>query len=155
MVQMLKNLPTMQETQVQSLGQEDPLEKGMATHCILAQRVPWTEEPSRLQSIGLQRVGHNQATNTSLHFKQEYLLNVSFRSHAKEHGGSWENWAQGLKSHQEVVVAAFLCEAVSSVSLSVSCLCLSLYHSLDAFTHIFCLHTCSLEQIPTFSKLGS
>ena len=57
-VQKVKNLPAMQETWVQSLGQEDPLEKGMATHSsILAWRIPWTEEPGRLQSVGLQRVG--------------------------------------------------------------------------------------------------
>ena len=58
--QMAKNLPAMQETQVQSLGWKDPLEKGMTTHSsILAWRIPWTEEPSGLQSMGLQRVGHN------------------------------------------------------------------------------------------------
>jgi len=58
--QLVKNLPTMQETWVRSLGQEDPLEEGMATHSsILAWRIPWTEEPGRLQSIGLQTVGHN------------------------------------------------------------------------------------------------
>ena len=52
---MVKNLPTKQETQVQSLGWEDPLEKGMATHCsLLAWRAPWTEEPGGLQSTGLQ-----------------------------------------------------------------------------------------------------
>ena len=60
---MLKNLPVMQETQemcVQSLGGEDPLEEGMATHSsILARRIPWTEEPSSLQSMGSQRVGHD------------------------------------------------------------------------------------------------
>ena len=51
--QMVKNLPAMQETQVRSLGQEDPLEKGMATHCsVLAWRIPWTEEPGGLQSMG-------------------------------------------------------------------------------------------------------
>ena len=56
--QWVKNLPAMQETQVQSLGQEDPLEEDMATHSsILAWRIPWTEEPGRLQSTGLQRVG--------------------------------------------------------------------------------------------------
>ena len=55
MAQKVKNLPAIQETQVQSLGQEDVLEKGMATHFnILAWRVPWTEEPGRLQSLGLQ-----------------------------------------------------------------------------------------------------
>ena len=52
----------MHETQVQSLGGEDPLEKEMATHSsILAWEIPWTEEPGRLQSIGLQRVGYNCA----------------------------------------------------------------------------------------------
>ena len=59
-VLVVNNLPTMQETQVQSLGQEDSLEKGMATHSsILAWRIPWTEEPGRLQSMGSQRVGQN------------------------------------------------------------------------------------------------
>ena len=56
----VKNPLAMQETQVQSLGQEDPLEKEMATHSsILAWRIPWTEEPGGLQSMGLQRVGHD------------------------------------------------------------------------------------------------
>ena len=60
MAQMVKNLPAMQETQVQSLSGEDTLEKGMATHSsILAWRIPWTEEPGGLQSLGLQRVGHD------------------------------------------------------------------------------------------------
>ena len=55
-----RNLPTMQETQVQSLGQEDPLERVMATHSsILAGKIPWKEKPSGLQYIGSQRVGHN------------------------------------------------------------------------------------------------
>ena len=59
-VQRLKHLPEMWETRVQSLGQEDPLEKEMATHSsTLAWRIPWREEPSRLQSMGSQRVGHD------------------------------------------------------------------------------------------------
>ena len=58
--QMVKDPPGMQETWVRSLGQEAPLEKGMATHSsILAWRIPWTEEPGRLQSTGSQRVGHD------------------------------------------------------------------------------------------------
>ena len=58
--QRVKNLPAMQETQVQYLGQEDPLEKGMATHSsILAWRTPWTEETGRLQSMGSHRVRHD------------------------------------------------------------------------------------------------
>ena len=58
--QTAKNLPAMWETQVQSLGWEDPLEKGMAIHSsILAWRIPWTEEPGGLYSMGSQRVGHD------------------------------------------------------------------------------------------------
>ena len=58
--QRLKRLLVMWETQVQSLGWKDPLEKEMATHSsILAWRIPWTEEPGRLQSTGSQRVGHD------------------------------------------------------------------------------------------------
>ena len=57
---MVKNLPAMQETQVQSLSWEDPLEKKMATHSsIFAWRIPWTEKPGRLQSMGSQRVRHD------------------------------------------------------------------------------------------------
>ena len=64
--QMVKNLSAIQETQVQSLGWEDPLEEAMETHSsILAWRIPWTEEPGGLQSMGSQRVGHNCATTTS------------------------------------------------------------------------------------------
>ena len=58
--QMVKNLPAMQKTWVQPLGQEDPLEKRMATHSsILARTIPWTEEPGGLQPMGSQRVGHD------------------------------------------------------------------------------------------------
>ena len=58
--QMVKNLPAVQETWVQSLGWEDPLEKGIATHSsILAWRIPWTEEPGGLQSMGSQRVRYD------------------------------------------------------------------------------------------------
>ena len=58
--QMVKNLSAVWETQVRSLSQEDPLEKGMTTHSsILAWRIPWTEECGRLQSMGLPRVGHD------------------------------------------------------------------------------------------------
>ena len=63
--QTVENLPEMQETRVQSQGWEVLLEKGMAIHSsILASRIPWTEKPGGLQSVGLQRVGHNWATNT-------------------------------------------------------------------------------------------
>ena len=63
--QTVKNPPAMQGTRVQPLGWEDPLEKGMAIQpSILAWRIPWTEEPGGLQSMGSQRVGHDRVTNT-------------------------------------------------------------------------------------------
>ena len=65
LAQMLKNLPVMWETQVQSQGQEDLLKKGMATHSSsLAWRTPWTEEPGRLQSMGLPRVRNEWVPST-------------------------------------------------------------------------------------------
>ena len=70
MAQMVKSLPAVQETRVQSLGQEDPLEKEMATHSsILAWEIPWMEEPGELQSMGSQRVEHDSMTNTFTFFK--------------------------------------------------------------------------------------
>ena len=63
MAQLVKNLPAMQELQVQSLGREDPLEKEMVTHSsILVWKIPWTEEPGGLLSMQLQRVGHDLVT---------------------------------------------------------------------------------------------
>ena len=60
MAQMVKNLPARQETLVRPLGWEDPLENGMATHSsVLTWKIPWTEEPGRLQSVGSQGIGHD------------------------------------------------------------------------------------------------
>ena len=65
---MVKNPPAKQETWVSSLDGEDPLEQEMATHSsILAWEIPWTEEPDRLQSMGLQKVRHDSATHTVVH----------------------------------------------------------------------------------------
>ena len=75
MAQMITNLPEMHETQVQSLGQADLLEEGMATHSsILAWRIPWTEEPGRLPSIAFQRVGHEQS---DLACMQQHFSHIS------------------------------------------------------------------------------
>ena len=66
---MVKRLPTVWETWVQSLGREDPLEKEMATHSrTLAWKIPWMEEPSRVQSMGSQRVRHDRVTKLSLSY---------------------------------------------------------------------------------------
>ena len=75
--QSVKNLPTVQNTWVQSLGWEDPLEKEMATHSsILAWRIPWTEDPSGLQSMGSQRVGHDSLA-LFLHCDFNHILVIS------------------------------------------------------------------------------
>ena len=73
MAQTVKRLPAMQETQVQFLGREDPLEKEMAIYSrTLAWKIPWTEEPDRLESMGSQRVGHDWTTSLSLsHWSQQ------------------------------------------------------------------------------------
>ena len=92
--QTVKHQPTMRETQVRSLGQEDPLEKETATHSnIHAWKIPWTEEPGGLQSMGSQRVGHNWAT--LLHFTST-LMTDKWRGTIEpldegERGG-WKGW---------------------------------------------------------------
>ena len=75
MAQMVKCLPTMQETRVRSLGWENPLEKEMATHSsTLAWKIPWIEEPGGLQSMGLQRVGHDWAISLTITFSQTLAM---------------------------------------------------------------------------------
>ena len=73
MAQIVKNLPAMQKTRVQSLDGEDPLEKRIATHSsILAWRISWAEEPGWLQSMGSQRVGHDRATDSTKAFNSAF-----------------------------------------------------------------------------------
>ena len=87
MAQMVKSLPAMWETWVWSLGWDDPLEKEMATHSsILAWKIPWTEDPGRLQSMGSQRVGHNWATSLSF-----LGLKVKVKEHHQEESRQIKN----------------------------------------------------------------
>ena len=86
-VQMVKRLPAMLETQVRSLGWEDPLEKGMATHSsTLAWKIPWTEEPGRLKFMGSQRVGHDWATSLT-HLRIQLLQDSESPRVQLFHGG--------------------------------------------------------------------
>ena len=92
---MVKNLPVMWEIWVRFLGWEDPLEKGMATHfSILAWRIPWTEEPGRLQSMGLQKVTKDWVTFTFT----KHTINVTHLNHPEtipSHPDSWKNCLPG------------------------------------------------------------
>ena len=75
MAQLVKNLHAMQETWVQSLGWEDPLENEMVIHSsTLAWRIPWTEDPGELQSVGLQRVGHNPLQYSGLENSRDCIV---------------------------------------------------------------------------------
>ena len=96
--QTVKCLPTMWETWVWSLGQQDPVEKEMATHTsTLAWKIPWTEEPCKLQSMGLQRVGHHWATSL------KHSINLQQNTHSsqvhREHFPGFDTHMMGSKSN--------------------------------------------------------
>ena len=101
---MAKNLPAMRETAVWFLGQEDPLEKGMATHSsILAWRIPWTEEPGRLQFKELQRVRHNWVTNTFTSFDvkgEQSTFTVSEFKEEWDRKYKWRNQVTTTAKHE-------------------------------------------------------
>ena len=102
--QMVKRLSTVQETWVRSLGWEDPLEKEMAIHSsTLAWKIPWTEEPGRLQSRGLQRVGHDWATFISFPFLQDGLCHTQVC--CMYHSNIHLLYARQCYKHFEVLVA--------------------------------------------------
>ena len=91
--QTVKNLPAMQETWVWSLGQEDPLEKDMATHSsILVWRIPQTEEPGGLQSMGLQRVEHNWANNTHICVAYYTMISCLKKDEDVAVANKYESW---------------------------------------------------------------
>ena len=109
LAQRLKRLPAMRETRVRSLGWEDPLEKEMATHSsILAWRIPWTEQPSRLQSMGSQRVGHDWATShtpfnsstTGLKAFWNRPLECRSKLIRKRDSGEIQSWVRALPPQQ-------------------------------------------------------
>ena len=92
--QMVKHLPTMQDTQLQSLGQEN-LEKKMATHSnILAWKIPWTEEPGRLQSMGSQRVRHDWTT--SFHFTSSHAYEWIRHKQVKQFWPKRQKYRKGI-----------------------------------------------------------
>ena len=96
----------MQKTQVQSLGWEDPPEKEMATHSItLAWKIPWMEEPGKLQSMGLHRVGHNWATSLSLSFPGDSVVKNP-PTNARDMGsilGLKRSAGEGMATHSNIL----------------------------------------------------
>ena len=99
MAQMIKNLPAMQETQFQSLGQEDPLEEKMATHSnILAWEIPWTEEPGGLQSMESQRAGHDWVKHSIAYI---YIWTLSLIDHFSWGKHYWCYFKLKLKKRDE------------------------------------------------------
>ena len=97
----------MRETHVRSLGQEDPLEKKMATHSsTLAWKIPWTEKPGRVRSMGSKRVGHDLAT--SLHFTLLYEVNIQEEQDGKADGESCLQLLQNCPHMGPIVVLIFL-----------------------------------------------
>ena len=130
MAQTVKNLPALQETWVWSLGWEEPLEEEMATHCYnLAWRIPWTEEPGGLQSMGSQRVRHGWATNAFTSFSlsprpsifhQPLLSTVPWSFQAKKTCP----WVCGRKGRKVITEAMpsppFSCHPLSRVQQGLS-----------------------------------
>ena len=129
--QMVKNLPAVQETQVRSLGREDPLEKEMATHSsVLAGRIPWTEEPGGLQSTGSQRVGNDWATNTST-LSRSSMSNCSADQLSSVPRGTWSKRNRAGTWTQKALAAE------SGSSHTPSCL-LERKHYCVQWHEIFC-----------------
>ena len=112
MAETVKHLPAVQESWVRSPGQEDPLEKGMATHSILhAWRTPWTEEPGGLQSMGLQRVRHDWATDRikKAYCMYQALLDSGYLQWRVKGTGHWYYILKEFKSLQEQVPIFEVC----------------------------------------------
>ena len=121
MAQRVKNLPAMQETWVRSLGCEDSLEKGMATHSSNpSRRIPWTEEPGGLQSMGLQRVIHDWATNThsgTWTFNKKTLPQVSNECSSLR---TLLYWTEVLKQKQNTLYSCLLKKPLFALLLIIS-----------------------------------
>ena len=113
--QRVKRLPAVQETWVRSLGQEDPLEKEMATHSsTLAWKTPWTEKPGRLQSMGSQRVGHSLVTSPSLKKIRREAWSFFFSLPMAHHGATTTVRAPGFNQ-----VVFFVHEQVNTLNVRI------------------------------------
>ena len=140
-VQMIKNLLVMQETQVWFLGGEDPMEKGMATHSsIFAWRIPGTEKPSELQPMGLQRVRHDWATSTHTH-KEKTCSKCLGNDGQKHHYSSNLRCYLLLFSHSVFVTPwTATCQASLSFTISWSLLKFMSIESMIPCKHLILCH---------------
>ena len=122
----IKNLLVMQETWIRSLGWEDPLKKAMAPHySILDWRIPWTEEPGGLQPMGLQRVGHDQETNTHTYMRAWIsLANYTLKSHfylltIRIQWCNWYFYIYSFMHHHCILLLFFHILVADSLELSI------------------------------------
>ena len=107
---MVTNPPAMRETWVQSLGREDPQEEGMATHSsILDWRIPWTEAPGRLQSMGSQGVGHNRVSKHSTARNRNRLTNIGTNLWSPRGREDWggKDWKFGISRCKSLYIYGF------------------------------------------------
>ena len=112
---MVKHLCTMRETPVRSLGQEDPLEKEMATHSItLAWKIPWMEECGRLQSMGSQRAGHDWATSLHFTLNRLHIFFLDFLSCSPLSHSSWKIAKNEYRCEQVHDSSAWLLQELDS-----------------------------------------
>ena len=138
---LVNNTPAMRETWVQSLGWEDPLEEGMATHSsILAWRIPWTQEPGGLQSMGSQKVGHSWMTKHSTQLEQNRDVLECVEVHFMKSGAK----VQQLQRHWTVLWKVTKNESSSSLPLLDSSLWVPSAHLASAF----CFSRLALFSVP-------
>ena len=134
--QIVKNLPAMQEIWVQSLGQEDLLQKGMATHSnILAWKIPWMEEPHGLQSMWLQRVRHDWMTNTFT-FKRKRRDQSSLSPHIHQGETTWMCIKKVHKPRWEPLWETKHCQKLLGLSSLQNCE--EIHFCKDSQSMVFC-----------------
>ena len=157
--QMVKNLSAMWKTRVRSLGQEDALEKGMTTHSsIFAWRIPWTEEPGGLQSMGSQRVGHDWTANTLTSHRQSVSQSVQLLSRVWLFAAPWITQAElkvntGTRVWSEVSLAMLWdlghIEPQSWLLMALPVLLSAASVNIHKSCWVFIKPACSQSKIPT------
>ena len=147
--QMVKRLSTMREIQVRGLGWEDPLEKEMAIHSsTIAWKIPWTEEPGRLQSMGSQRVGHDWATSRSCNCNKDQVVRIS--DNLAEHSVAFD-----CHSHPLMFQLPSFCCKTSYVSWLLPTQSLGINHNGKEYLKRMYIHMCLTESLCCTAETGT